>query len=137
VEKPPVECFTGTLLCQHGQAECVNNAFEQCAKSLYPDPAVYMEYVYCLEGNYPTAGKSCAEIFSLSFDEIRDCSLDPVQRKKVQLKNAIPTAKALIPGTPTVVLNGQQLEDTSNLLAKVCAAYNGTPPPGCTVSSTM
>ena len=41
------------------------------------------------------------------------------------------TAFADIPGTPTIFINGEQLQTTNALLYQVCNAYTGTKPAGC------
>ena len=40
---------TKTVTCQHGELECIVNEYEQCGIYLYPDQAIWLPYVVCVE----------------------------------------------------------------------------------------
>ncbi len=48
VASPPSDCFTGTVLCQHGSGECTGNIIESCANSLF-STIVAAQFNYCFE----------------------------------------------------------------------------------------
>ena len=148
----PTECFTGEKLCQHTDSECAGDTIEACAKYAYPSPTLYAPFIYCLEGmngyynnsiggvNMSMAG-ACATQAGLDVAPIQACYEDKSQTNALDAEAARATARAAgkVPasdwGTPYVVVNGEHLDDTSQLLSQVCgawAAQDGTTlPEGC------
>ncbi|GMI56693.1 hypothetical protein ScalyP_jg7637 [Parmales sp. scaly parma] len=133
VDSPPSECFTGTIVCQHGADECAGNILQNCVKSLYPDPTTYMSFNTCYESSYPN-GESCAT-GDMSWADIQSCVNDSDKVNGLMVAAAQETVKLLIPGTPSVYLNGESV-NTRLLLKQVCKAYTGTPPVGCSSKVT-
>jgi hypothetical protein len=126
VDNAPAECFTGTIACQHGDDECHGNNIETCAKSLYPDFPVYSAFNFCLEASFPatdTTVSSCAKTAGMDAAAINACVADDDQLQALNAAEAQKTAKAMIPGTPTVILNGEAVAQTNLLLRNVCTAF--------------
>lgn len=57
----PATCYTGTLVCQHGETECKLNRAAICMKELTPDPLKYMDYAICLADRFQNAIASKTE----------------------------------------------------------------------------
>ena len=132
VTNPPDECWTGDLVCQHGADECELNAIETCAKSIAGEEFVkYSEFNYCVEGMFPPSEaevEGCASKALLDMDAINSCVVDSSQLASLQKDEGYKTAQAMIPGTPTVVLNGEAMSNTNLLLRQVCAAFKDANP---------
>jgi len=134
IDSPPEGCFEGTIACQHGDAECAGNIVQNCVKSLYPDVLTYMSFNYCFEASFdsPHAGEECASEFdALSWEDITACTSDADKVNTLMVAAAQDTVKQLIPGTPTILLNGEAMGSTRTMLKQVCKAYKGTQPKGC------
>lgn len=52
VASPPADCFKGKKWCQHGGDECQADTIEGCVIKHYPDPATYMKFMVCFEGEH-------------------------------------------------------------------------------------
>jgi len=123
-----------TVSCQHGEAECIDNSYEQCAIDIYPDFATHYPFIDCLEQHGSSMSRyfdSCASSAGVDIGEIEKCVNDPVRSFALQQKFA-----ALTPSyhkyTPWVEVDGEiSPSDGDKLLKEVCAAYQGTKPPGC------
>ena len=73
----------GTITCQHGQAECEGNRWQQCSIAHYPSFAVHYPFYFCLEGSDvgATAGDSfpvdkveaCAKTANMDFATLKKC----------------------------------------------------------------
>lgn len=140
VENPPAQCFTGRIMCQHGDNECLANRIEGCAlKVMRLDDAV--QFIECLEGAYMSTWRTprgdelvthAAEKCSQKNEQLSNCYMGD-GGGAVDVANARRTV-ALGPGklgTPWVLVNGKPIQDASELLRAVCTAYTGTKPAGC------
>ncbi|XP_002163359.2 gamma-interferon-inducible lysosomal thiol reductase [Hydra vulgaris] len=125
--------------CQHGQEECTGNLIESCAIHFYPDQAKYVPFIQCLEyyGATDTNAKYCASVSQMDYDTISQCVLSD-QGNEIEHEMATKT-NALNPPhqyVPWFTMNGQHddsIQDglSSNMLAYVCNAYQGTKPEAC------
>jgi len=132
----PNDCFSGTLVCQHGPSECIANRFFACAKQVSSlDALKYMPLVTCMEAHFGRGlseehwGKiasSCAS--STGFD---DTQLSACYSGSDRVVEAAARATPAHPGVPYVVVNGKYLDSPDTLLRTVCDSYKGTPPAGC------
>lgn len=131
----PADCFSGDLICQHGPSECVGNRFLNCAEQTSGDK--FLPYVFCFEAQMNATrtadwvqdlAASCAKSVGVDYDAILRC-YGGEQGSDLVLKAA--KATPWHPSVPYVLVNGQQLEDTDQLLQAVCGAYVGPKPAGC------
>jgi interferon gamma-inducible protein 30 len=138
VTSPPTDCFGGaggTLVCQHGDKECVANRMEGCAIKLAGSSIKAFPFIHCYEvenGCKAAAAETCAAQAGIKYADLQTCVTGPAGLA-VDAANAKMTA--LIPGghvaTPWPVINGQNLDQQKDLLAAVCDAIVGTKPAGC------
>ena len=81
------------MSCQHGDAECSANIFEQCGIYLNPDQNDWFPFYYCVESVAEGEGgsvteddvKSCASDAGIDGDAIVACHDDPEQAWALQL----------------------------------------------------
>ena len=122
VTSPPEGCFSGTILCQHGENECKSNLIEGCVKDALKDSAAdYWPFVHCFEGqdidrvnpDSPIkALDACVSETGLSASTVaavKSCMESPTASQAVLSKNAALTA-ALVPaheGTPWLLVDGK------------------------------
>jgi len=125
------DCFTGKVLCQHGEVECRVNKIEACALHLNVDDVKSTtEFVYCMEAKEGIEYKACADSAGLDADEIKKC-LESEDGDKANVIMAMATAVLQPPhlGTPWVIVNGTQLNNPDDLLKTICDVYNGPQKP--------
>mmetsp|Transcript_806 Transcript_806/g.1422 ORF Transcript_806/g.1422 Transcript_806/m.1422 type:complete len:184 (+) Transcript_806:229-780(+) len=144
VDKPPADCFTSPVLCQHGPNECLANRIEAFAVS-YSNETIAALFTICFEALFDpswmngtkrdvyNAASQCAVKFHISQTSLIGCAKGD-QGAKLEKEMAEKTAKYGVnrEGTPWVVVNGQVLKDSNKeLLPAICKNYTGTKPPGC------
>jgi len=134
VENPPEDCFKGSIMCQHGQNECDDNRLEACARYLFKKTMGFEValFSYCIENYRFGSAALCGTFSGLDGSQIADCfnsAVGDAATQEVALATAQYGDSRL--GTPWVVLNGKQVEDTGTLLHQVCEAYTGEKPAGC------
>jgi len=125
-----------TFTCQHGANECKGNMVQACGMYVYPDQAVNWPFIMCLEkGSPPSDGQKCATQLKLDWTQINACvnnkslSYDVMHVHAQDTKNLQPAHQY----TPWITLNGKPLyQDFNNIKQKICAAWTGPKPPGCT-----
>jgi len=140
---PPPGCFSGTVLCQHGQDECDADSYESCAKILYPK-AQFTKFITCFEGENEARlnmASHCASVANMSYLKLQSCFYGD-DRLKFDAEMAKATAalgKAKL-GTPWVLLDGVRVQP-DGMLKQVCAALvaEGTTPlpPGCQAQAAV
>ena len=125
--------------CQHGPDECVGNKIESCAIHFYPDQAKLIPFIQCLEyyGATDTNANYCAGVNQMDYNTIMQCVLGN-QGDEVEHEMAVKTNSLSPPHqyVPWFTMNGQHddsIQDglSSNMLAYVCNAYQGTKPAAC------
>lgn len=135
-DKPPSDCFTGDIMCQHGDDECAADRLEGCVINYFPDPGQYYKFMSCYEdgsSNYATCAKQAGISASVS-KSIQACASEGSKiGDQLQVKNAQKTIQlgSSKLGTPWVIVNGKYLDDPDSLLTTVCNEYTGTKPKGC------
>jgi interferon gamma-inducible protein 30 len=132
-----------TLECQHGEAECDANSWEQCAVHVYKDtPKVYMNMLKCLEKALPMGHRDepfdesvfqeCAGCCT-DFSKIKECHDNPMLAWQLQLQadQATPDDHQYV---PWVVVNGQFFDvEKDDLFQVICKEYTagGGSHPSC------
>jgi interferon gamma-inducible protein 30 len=131
------------LECQHGEAECDANSWEQCAVYVYKDkPQVYLNMLKCLEKALPMGHQDtpfdesifqkCAGCCT-DFSKIKECHDNPMLAWQLQSQanQATPDDHQYV---PWVVVNGQFLDvENDDLLQVICKEYTagGGSHPSC------
>eukprot|EP01059_Diplonema_ambulator_P033838 TRINITY_DN726_c0_g1_i1.p1 TRINITY_DN726_c0_g1~~TRINITY_DN726_c0_g1_i1.p1 ORF type:complete len:177 (+),score=37.04 TRINITY_DN726_c0_g1_i1:230-760(+) len=137
-QNPVSDCFTGDMVCQHGDNECFGNIAESCAKNQSTSGAKqYMPFVYCWEGQNGASKNTlngCASMFGLSGPAITACTESP-GAKNLTILAAQTTAEIPggHPGVPYITVNGKYLSNTNELLRTVCKDWTGPKPKGCPI----
>eukprot|EP00656_Telonema_subtile_P025122 TRINITY_DN27237_c0_g1_i1.p1 TRINITY_DN27237_c0_g1~~TRINITY_DN27237_c0_g1_i1.p1 ORF type:complete len:174 (+),score=25.87 TRINITY_DN27237_c0_g1_i1:319-840(+) len=134
---PAADCFSGPLLCQHGEDECLANRLEGCAFLSTPFPA-WVPFVACYEKDGDLSvqnAQKCALASKLEYTTMAKCEKG-AQGKGVDLANARATLaySGDWMGTPTVTVAGVTVSNPAegtNLLDAVCKAYKGYKPAAC------
>ncbi|KAG8387664.1 hypothetical protein BUALT_Bualt02G0044900 [Buddleja alternifolia] len=133
----------GTIVCQHGEYECILNTVEACAIDAWPDVNVYFPFVYCVEKliyqhNY-TYWETCFEKVGLDPSPVLDC-YNGERGKELELGYAAVT-NALQPPhryVPWVTVDGQPLyDDYRDFVSYICKAYKGTATPSACSESSL
>ncbi len=147
VDSHPSDCFTTEIACQHGDDECTGNLIETCVKHLATDALSYMSFAYCYEGSYPPSDDdvaACAAVAGLTMNDIEVCTGDADLVSQLQQTEAYKTAQAAIPGTPTIIMNGESITTTrlNSLLKQVCGSFielnpDAEIPEGCSKRSSL
>ena len=130
-----------SIICQHGEAECDANLWEQCAVELN-EPPVYFEFIGCLESSLAMGHrdepfdesffKDCADLAMINFPELKKCHDNPFRSYLLQLKYA-----KLTPNhdhVPWVLINGKKFdENKQDLFEEICKEYKagGGSNPAC------
>jgi len=153
-----------TVTCQHGEAECDANIWEQCAVDKYP-AIVYMDFLECLENGVLPMGHreepfeesvfaQCATeskndphrsskflrsatVTSMNFAELKACHDDPAIAWSMQKKYSQLTPDHK--GVPWVFVDHERIDvDQQDLLQAVCQSYTskGGKHPACASTST-
>lgn len=135
----PSDCFTGQLLCQHGESECIGNKYLACAKnvtgSIVPK---YMPFVYCLEEKYQPSFaekdwaaivETCSVQGGLEYKQVAAC----YSNRGMEVINIEAALTPAHPGVPYIVIDGKAMpgDTEDNFLQAVCDAYQGPAPAGC------
>ena len=87
------------------------DTIEGCAIKHYPDPATYMKFMVCFEGENEakvSAADGCAKKSGMDYSTINTCATGS-EAEAVDAVNAMATAKYGVSrlGTPWVVVNGK------------------------------
>jgi len=125
----PADCFTGTLVTQHGAMEGNMNRYLACAKNFESDTVKYFDFVDCMEEGYGQeldgVAQSCTQTFD--FTSLKAC-YDGSDGDAAQAREAQNTPSH--DGVPYVEIDGKQAQN-QDLIGQVCSAYTGTKPAGC------
>jgi interferon gamma-inducible protein 30 len=137
-----IDLANKTVQCQHGEAECDANSYDQCAVDIYSYPDRYLPYVTCLFNSLPM-GKhsepfskavfaSCAQYAALDAHALQACRDDPERVWELQ-KQAAAMNPSELNHVPWVELNGEYMDLEQDLLTSVCKIYteSGGSHPAC------
>jgi interferon gamma-inducible protein 30 len=143
-----IDLTNKTLQCQHGEAECDANSYDQCAIDIYPYPDRYLPYLTCLFNSLPMGRRSepypkavfasCARHAALDVHALQQCHDDAERAWELQ-KQAAAKSPSQLNHVPWVELNGTYMdEEQSDLLTSVCQLYmeTGGSHPACAGSPT-
>ncbi|XP_073008827.1 gamma-interferon-responsive lysosomal thiol protein-like [Typha latifolia] len=127
----------GSIICQHGENECLLNAIEACAIRMWPDVQQHFGFVRCVEHKIMAQGEtewqSCFQETGLSSEGVLHC-YNSGNAEQLELQYAAETG-SLQPAhqyVPWVVIDGQPLyDDYLNFEAHICRAYEGELPEAC------
>ncbi|KAI3526303.1 hypothetical protein L1887_05551 [Cichorium endivia] len=122
----------GTIVCQHGEWECILNTVEACAIHAWPALSDHFPFIYCVE-NLTSEGEyakweTCFEKVNVDPKPVMDCYTSGFGHElDLQYADEI---KALEPPhtyVPWVVLDGQPLyDDYYDVFTFICKAYKGS-----------
>uniref|UniRef100_A0A8C4GAF7 Gamma-interferon-inducible lysosomal thiol reductase n=1 Tax=Denticeps clupeoides TaxID=299321 RepID=A0A8C4GAF7_9TELE len=126
-----------SVICQHGENECLGNMLESCI--IHAVDHVAFQIIYCMESSSDVL-KACLQLYapSVRWETISSCATGAVGRSLMH-KNAVKT-RFLEPAhthVPWVTFNGEYRDDwedgaMSSLFSLVCSLYKGAQPPACT-----
>jgi interferon gamma-inducible protein 30 len=142
-----IDLTNKTVQCQHGEAECDANSYDQCVADIYPYPDRYLPYLTCLFNSLPMGRRSepypkavfasCARHAALDAHTLQQCRDDPKRVWELQ-KEAAALSPSELNHVPWVELNGTYMdEEKADLLTSVCQLYleAGGSHPACGTSS--
>ncbi|PIA37523.1 hypothetical protein AQUCO_03000237v1 [Aquilegia coerulea] len=120
-----------TIICQHGQYECLLNTVEACVLHVWPDLKKQYSFIYCVESlvhvHKYIEWESCFAKTGFDSKPIEDCYKSGLG-KQLDLQYAKVTNDLQPPHkyVPWVTVNGQPLyDDYENFMTYVCKAYKG------------
>ncbi|XP_030541905.2 LOW QUALITY PROTEIN: gamma-interferon-responsive lysosomal thiol protein [Rhodamnia argentea] len=120
----------GSLSCQHGPDECLLNAIEACAITIYPDVTRHFRFINCVE-QLTLQGRHGEWSKCLGTTGLGNAPVDCYNRgygNKLERRNAQETARLNPPHkfVPWVLVNNRPLqEEFPNFVSYVCKAYRG------------
>jgi len=132
-------CYTGELVCQHGEFECKLNRADACMKSLLPtEPMQYMDFAICIQEGAPQAGFSgTEEQLAATCGTTTGTAWMPGGQSCWTGAGDYKTGDTVVqqeasmtplhPVVPYVTMDGKVFEDHDNLLQGVCKHYVSTP----------
>lgn len=122
----------GTIVCQHGEWECVLNTVEACAIHAWPAVSDHFPFVYCVEkltyeGKY-AEWETCFEKLNLDPKPVTDCYSSGFGHElELQYADEIQALKPPHTYVPWVVVDGQPLyDDYPDFISFICKAYKGS-----------
>ncbi|KAJ9543604.1 hypothetical protein OSB04_023311 [Centaurea solstitialis] len=122
----------GTIVCQHGEWECVLNTVEACAIHAWPAVSDHFPFVYCVEeltyeGKY-AEWETCFEKLNLDSKPVIDCIGSGFGHKlELQYADEIQALQPPHTYVPWVVVDGQPLyDDYPDFISFICKAYKGS-----------
>lgn len=139
---------SGAVQCQHGANECIANTIESCAIAHSTSTKQWFDFLNCFESAYESSWRSlwggakkmeAAAAACASKGGIGDLSTcyNGDEGKKLQqaAHNATSSLNPPHQYTPWVTINDvpgdMEKWDDNTMLKKICDAYTGTKPSGC------
>lgn len=135
---------TDTFTCQHGAGECESDALELCNQYLISGDMNSINtgdtsmaawpFTLCMEEatGDPTAAPACyaahATNSSIPYTAISDCATNQFNAVTTAAMKATPSDHQYV---PWVLVGGELLDNTNQLVKAICAAYTGPPPASC------
>ncbi|XP_076925184.1 gamma-interferon-responsive lysosomal thiol protein-like [Bidens hawaiensis] len=122
----------GTIVCQHGEWECVLNNVEACAIHAWPVVSDHFPFIYCVESlineeKYDEWG-TCFEKLNLDPKPVTDCITSGYSYElALQYADEINALEPPHTYVPWVVVDGQPLyDDYPYFISFICKAYKGS-----------
>lgn len=135
---PGDDCFSGTIVTQHGDNERQVNRMLACAITVQPKWEAHWPFFVCMEAKYTTqyvkAAQTCASNSGLDYTALARC-YNGLDGDAALVREAKATVDH--PGTPAIYVNGALLDDENTVFSAVCAAYTGAKPAGCANSTSI
>jgi len=135
---------TDTFTCQHGAGECESDALELCNQYLISGDINSINtgdtsmaawpFTLCMEEatGDPNAAPGCyaahAVNSSIPYSAIADCATNQFNVVQTAAMKATPSDHQYV---PWVLIDGEVLDNTNQLVTAICAAYTGPPPASC------
>ncbi|KAK9057538.1 hypothetical protein SSX86_022374 [Deinandra increscens subsp. villosa] len=134
----------GTVVCQHGEWECVLNTVESCAIHAWPVVSDHFPFIYCVEG-LTYEGKygeweTCFEKLNLDPKPVTDCITSGFGHElALRYADEINALKPPHTYVPWVVVDGKPIyDDYIDFISFICKAYKGSKlPQACSESYLM
>lgn len=131
VPTPPLECFDGDIVTQHGPLEAQVNRMEACAKKYAATWQVLWPFLVCMEKEYSIQGiqafKGCTAETVLDYSQLESC-YNNIEGDQALIAEATTSIKHS--SVPYITVNGRPIKK-EGVLAEVCTAYSGPQPRGC------
>lgn len=133
-ESPATDCFTGTIVDQHGDDERNMNRMQACGKWQNTTWQDYWPFLHCMESAYEGKGvqaaQSCTQGTKIDYDALESCYKGKTG-DLAQIREARQTVDHQ--GTPDVAVNGKAVAFSSaqSIVKALCDAYTGTKPAAC------
>lgn len=117
-------------ICQHGTDECLGNLIQACAISMAKKEQ-FMEMVFCMadkpDWSIEKASYDCMNQTKIDQNAVKECVNTPQGNKMFadlgRLTQAVPGRQ----GTPWVLIEGQNLANTTDLMRSVCGHVGNSP----------
>ncbi|XP_071687600.1 gamma-interferon-responsive lysosomal thiol protein-like [Rutidosis leptorrhynchoides] len=122
----------GTIVCQHGEWECLLNAVEACAIHAWPHVSDHFMIIHCLESlcheDKYAQWRTCFKKLNLNPKPVDDCQTSGLGHKlELEYADEIKALKPPHKFVPWVVVNEQPLnEEYEDFMSYICKAYKGT-----------
>ncbi|CAM8967599.1 unnamed protein product [Rhodiola kirilowii] len=133
----------GTIICQHGNWECVLNTIETCAIDVLPSLKEHFPFIYCVETlvyqHQYTEWTQCFDKLGVDPKPIMEC-YNNGRGTELELQYAAETGSLQPPHkyVPWVTVNGEPLyDDYENFVAYICKAYKGSTAPNTCSSLSL
>ncbi|WOL18646.1 gamma-interferon-inducible lysosomal thiol reductase [Canna indica] len=128
---------SGSIVCQHGQKECLLNTVEACAINARPIVQQHFSFIYCVErtvkdGQYAN-WEACFQQTGFDSNAVVDC-YNNGYGVEIELQYKAQTDALQPPHlyVPWVTVNGQPIyEDYENFEHYICKAIDGVRPRAC------
>ena len=118
----------GKITCQHGPRECLANTLQGCAQHIYPRQTQWFAFILCMErAPEPIAAVThCAKENGMDPQRLANCAKSE-EGREILRTNARRTLTLHPANThvPWITVNAQPLKDAENVVAAVCAQYQG------------
>jgi len=122
----------GTIVCQHGEWECVLNTVEACAIHAWPVVSDHFPFIYCVEsltavGKY-AEWETCFQKLNLDPKPVTDCYNSGFGHElDLQYANEINALEPPHTYVPWVVVDGKPIyDDYIYFVSFICNAYKGS-----------
>ncbi|KAM0002899.1 putative gamma interferon inducible lysosomal thiol reductase GILT, Thioredoxin-like superfamily [Helianthus debilis subsp. tardiflorus] len=125
----------GTIVCQHGEWECVLNNVEACAIHAWPVVSDHFPFIYCVESLTYEAKydewETCFEKLNRDPKPVTDCIASGYAHElALQYADEINALEPPHTYVPWVVVDGKPIyDDYTDFVSFVCKAYKGSNPP--------